>query len=82
MVYLGIDLGTSSVKVLALDESHAIVGDVSKEYPVSFPQEKWAEQDPEDWWDSTVEAVRELVETCGIPRDGIGAIGFSGQMHG
>ncbi|NDL68865.1 xylulokinase, partial [Anaerotalea alkaliphila] len=42
----------------------------------------WAEQDPEDWWDSTVEAVRELVETCGIPRDGIGAIGFSGQMHG
>ena len=82
MVYLGIDLGTSSVKILATNDKNEILGDITKEYPVEFPQEKWAQQNPEDWWLQTVEGIRELVEALDIPRDHIRAIGFSGQMHG
>lgn len=82
MIYLGIDLGTSSVKVLAINDKHEILGDTSREYPVHYPHEKWAEQDPEDWWAGTVEAIRELMDKYRIPADGIASIGFSGQMHG
>ena len=48
--YLGIDLGTSSVKLLLVDESGEICGSVTKEYPLSFPHPGWSEQDPTDWW--------------------------------
>ena len=48
MVFLGIDLGTSSVKVLATNDKHEIIGDITKEYPVEFPHPKWAQQDPHD----------------------------------
>lgn len=82
MIFLGIDLGTSSVKVLATNDQHEIVGDATKEYPVSFPQDKWAEQDPHDWWKGTKEAIIELIETYNLPKDSIKSIGFSGQMHG
>lgn len=82
MYYLGIDLGTSSVKVLAINDQNQIVGDASKEYPVYFPQDKWAEQDPSDWWIQTVEAIKELVAKYKIQPDEVRAIGFSGQMHG
>lgn len=82
MVYLGIDLGTSSVKILAIDDNNTIVGDVTKEYPVYFPQDKWAQQDPEDWWTGTKAAIIELVDKLNIPKDGIKSVSFSGQMHG
>lgn len=82
MFYLGIDLGTSSVKILAMDDNNQIVGNVSKEYPVYYPQDKWAEQKPKDWWDQTVDAVRELIGKYRIPKDQVRSIGFSGQMHG
>lgn len=82
MYYLGIDLGTSSVKILAMDDNSHIIGDVSKEYPVYYPKDKWAEQNPEDWWNQTVAAVKELVKKYDIPTDRIRGIGFSGQMHG
>lgn len=82
MVYLGIDLGTSSVKVLAVDEKHNIIGDVTREYPVYYPHELWAEQDPLDWWEQTKEAIKEIVATYNIPKDGIASMSFSGQMHG
>lgn len=82
MYFLGIDLGTSSVKVLAFNSDDEIVGDVTKEYPVYFPQDKWAQQDPIDWWNGTKEAIKELVEKYEIPVDGIRSISFSGQMHG
>ncbi len=80
--YLGIDLGTSSVKVLAFDSECNIVGEVSREYPVYYPHDKWAEQEPKDWWLQTVEAIRELISSNNIPKDAVASIGFSGQMHG
>lgn len=82
MVYLGIDLGTSSVKILAINDRNEILGHVTKEYPVYFPQEKWAQQDPEDWWEQTRTGIKELIENLNIPREGVRSIGFSGQMHG
>lgn len=82
MYYLGIDLGTSSVKVLAINDNNEIAGESTREYPVFFPQDKWAEQDPKDWWEQTVLAVRELVQKLSIPEGQVRAISFSGQMHG
>lgn len=82
MYFLGIDLGTSSVKVLVTNDKNEIVGDASREYPVYFPQDKWAEQDPADWWNKTVECIQELVEKGIVGKDEVRAISFSGQMHG
>ncbi len=82
MYYLGIDLGTSSVKVLVIDDKNKIIGDASREYPVYYPQEKWAEQNPEDWWSETKKRIQDVVRDYAIPSNGIGGISFSGQMHG
>lgn len=82
MYFLGIDLGTSSVKILAINANDEIVGDITKEYPVYFPQEKWAQQEPTDWWKQTVLAIKELIDKLRIPRNQVRGIGFSGQMHG
>jgi xylulokinase len=77
---LGIDLGTSSVKVVAVSVSGRILGLGSAEYPILTPQSGWAEQDPEQWWNATTQAVREAMNAAGQPE--ILGIGFSGQMHG
>jgi xylulokinase len=78
---LGIDLGTSSVKVLLLNESGQVLGHGSGGYPINTPMPGWAEQDPQAWWDASVKAVRQAL--VGVPgRESIAAIGISGQMHG
>lgn len=82
MSFLGIDLGTSSVKVLLLDKERGILQTVSKEYPVSYPQPGWAEQNPEDWWNATGAGIRELLQIAKIDAAEVQAVGFSGQMHG
>ncbi len=72
---VGIDVGTSGVKALALSETGEIVGRAEREYPLSIPRPGWAEQDPEDWWRATEAALADLdVEPA--------SIGLSGQMHG
>lgn len=82
MYFLGIDLGTSSVKILVTNSNNEIVGESTCEYPVYYPQDKWAEQNPEDWWTQTKIAIKEVVNKLQIPKDGIKAVSFSGQMHG
>jgi len=82
MVYIGIDLGTSSVKLLAINEEGCILGDITKGYPVYYPKKNWSEQNPEDWWSKTEEGIKELMDQFHLPKDQIRAIGFSGQMHG
>ncbi len=62
------------------DENAAILKTVSKEYPLSFPHPNWSEQDPADWWNATVDGLREL--TDGVDQAQIKAIGVGGQMHG
>ena len=77
---LGIDLGTSSVKVVVFALDGSISGIGSAEYPILTPSVGYAEQDPEDWWRATVAAVGQAMENAGRPD--ISGIGFSGQMHG
>ncbi|MGN0406988.1 MAG: xylulokinase [Bacteroides sp.] len=80
MRYIGIDLGTSAVKLILMDESGRIYKTASKEYPISFPKPGWSEQNPEDWYDKVEEGIKELT-TGGNPAD-IAGISFGGQMHG
>ena len=80
MLYIGIDLGTSSVKLLLMDSSGKIVNIVTEEYPVSYPHPGWSEQRPEDWYEKTVAGVRKLIREA--DREQIAGISFGGQMHG
>ena len=77
---LGIDLGTSSVKVVVFAVEGVVKGIGLAEYPILTPRVGYAEQDPEQWWRATVNAVREALGDAGHPE--ILGIGFSGQMHG
>lgn len=81
-LFLGIDIGTSGTKCVIIDARGVIVADATVEHPVSYPRPGWAEQDPEDWWTSTVAGVKlACAKDSGLaPR--IEAIGLSGQMHG
>ena len=80
MFYIGIDLGTSAVKLLLMQEDGTVERIVSKEYPLSFPHPGWSEQNPSDWWTQSVAGLKELTE--GIDKSQIGGISFGGQMHG
>lgn len=82
MVFLGIDLGTSSVKLLLMDEHGNVLGTVSRDYPVYYPNPGWAEQNPEDWWQATCQGIRELLTAAGLTGNSVISIGLSGQMHG
>ena len=62
MYYIGVDLGTSAVKLLLMEADGSIKNIVSKEYPLSFPNPGWSEQNPEDWWNAVVTGVQELVD--------------------
>ena len=80
MLYIGIDLGTSAVKMLLMDSDGRIQNVVSKEYPLSFPHPGWSEQNPEDWWNAVTEGMEELLAGC--DRSLVAGISFGGQMHG
>ncbi|NLP35331.1 MAG: xylulokinase [Clostridiales bacterium] len=80
MLYIGVDLGTSSVKLLLMDENGDIKSIVTREYPLNFPKPGWSEQNPEDWYTSLVDGIKELTDDCN--KADIDGISFSGQMHG
>ena len=80
MLFIGIDLGTSAVKLLLVDEDGDIRNTVSKEYPLSFPHPGWSEQEPADWWNGCFAGLRELLDGFD-PRE-VAGIGCGGQMHG
>ena len=80
MLYIGIDLGTSACKLLLVDGEGAVLNEVTKEYPLSFPQPGWSEQNPEDWWRAVVDGVPELLR--GFDAAQAAGIGAGGQMHG
>ncbi len=80
MLYIGVDLGTSAVKLLLMDGAGKIHKMVSKEYPLYFPQCGWSEQRPEDWFVQSMAGIRELTEGC--RKEEIAGISFGGQMHG
>ena len=80
MYYIGVDLGTSAVKLLLVDEKGEILNTVTKEYPLRFPQPGWSEQDPADWWAGAQAGLAELLD--GFDKFRVAAIGVGGQMHG
>ena len=80
MFYIGIDLGTSAVKLLLMDSDGKIVNIVSKEYPLYFPQPGWSEQNPQDWYEATVLGIKELIRD--VDKSQVAGISFGGQMHG
>ena len=80
MLYLGVDLGTSSVKVLLVDETGAVRKTASRTYPLEFPQPGWSQQNPADWWNAVVQCVPELLE--GEDKAQVAGLSVGGQMHG
>jgi xylulokinase len=81
-VYLGIDIGTSGTKTLAMDEQGKILAEAAQEYPCYYPQPLWSEQDPEDWWRASVATIRSVVKKTKLKPADVKGIGLSGQMHG
>jgi len=80
MLYIGVDLGTSAVKLLLMDEKGELKKIVSKEYPLFFPHPGWSEQNPKDWYEKSVEGIKELTADC--DKSQVAGISFGGQMHG
>lgn len=80
MLYIGVDLGTSAVKLLLMNEQGGIEKIVSREYPLSFPHSGWSQQNPYDWYAQTVDGLKELLSDC--DRSQVDGISFGGQMHG
>ena len=80
MYYIGIDLGTSAVKLLLMEENGKIVRVTSREYPLYFPYPGWSQQNPEDWYKQSMDGLCELLD--GIDKSRVAGISFGGQMHG
>jgi len=81
-VFLGIDIGTSGTKTLAMDEQGQILASALDTYPCYVPKPLWSEQDPEDWWQATIKSVRTVMKKARLKPADVRAIGLSGQMHG
>ncbi|MGB7158841.1 MAG: xylulokinase [Tepidisphaeraceae bacterium] len=79
---LGIDIGTSGTKTLICDEDGRVIATALAEHPISSPKPGWSEQNPSDWWDSTIRATKAVLKRAKLKADAIGGIGLSGQMHG
>jgi len=81
-VYLGVDIGTSGTKTLAIKEDGTLLGSATEEYPLSSPRPGWSEQEPEHWWKATIDSVNAVLKVGKIKPDDVKGIGLSGQMHG
>lgn len=80
MLFIGMDLGTSALKVLLVNEQGDILNTVSEEYPLSFPREGWSEQNPEDWYTAAEKCLTRIL--AGVDPLTVKGIGIGGQMHG
>ena len=78
--WLGIDLGTSSVKAILMDEAGSVCASATQPLAISHPHPRWSEQDPEAWWSATEATVAEVL--AGTDARRVAGIGLSGQMHG
>ena len=76
---LGIDIGTSACKVAVFDRNGKVLATASGDYPVYYPHEGWAEQNPEEWWDAVCRATKETIQKADITADEIAGIGIDGQ---
>ena len=79
---LGIDISTTGAKALVIDTAGAVMVSATEEYPLYTPKPLWSEQNPEDWWQGTVTAVKRALTASGVSAGEIAGIGLTGQMHG
>ena len=78
--YIGIDLGTSSLKLLLVDKNGRVLNSVTEEYSVFYPQSGWSEQNPEDWLSALKSGINRLIQ--GFSREKVKGLSFGGQIHG
>ena len=76
---LGLDLGTTGVRCLAIDAGGRLLADASAEYPLYSPHPGWSEQRPEDWWEASRKVISQVAAEV---RGDVRGLGLSGQMHG
>jgi xylulokinase len=81
-IFLGIDVGTSGTKTIAIDERGKILASATADYPLYTPKPLWSEQNPDDWWKATVATIRAVVKKAKLKPADVKGIGLSGQMHG
>jgi len=79
-LYIGIDLGTSAMKLLLMDKCGIIHNAITKEYPLEFPKPGWSQQNPEHWKTALLTGIPQLLQ--GFDGDCVAGIGAGGQMHG
>ncbi len=82
MCLMGIDVGTTGVKVVLVSELGKLLAEAGETYPIHSPQTNWFEQDPADWWKATVKAIRQVIKNGEIDASSVRGIGLSGQYHG
>lgn len=76
---MGIDIGTSACKVAVFDRQGQVLASASGDYPVYYPREGWAEQDPEEWWSAVCGAVRQVLQKADVRPEEIAGVGIDGQ---
>jgi xylulokinase len=80
--FIGIDSSTTATKALLMDASGKVVAVASSEYSYLTPHPLWSEQDPQLWWDGTIESIKQVLSKAGVKGDEVKGIGLTGQMHG
>src|SRR5215471_18125035 len=80
---LGLDVGTGGTRAVLIDKDGKVVSSATQLHQgFASPQNGWAEQDPEDWWEAAANAVRDCVTKAGIDGQQVACVGLAGQMHG
>jgi xylulokinase len=83
MAYLlGIDVSTTGLKALIINEQGCVISSVTTEYPLSTPRPLWSEQNPADWWQGTCASIQAALKKANLSGGDISAVGLTGQMHG
>jgi xylulokinase len=80
--FMGIDVSTTGVKALLVDDQGEVAGTATTALPLSTPQPLWSEQDPADWWDGAVKSIKQVLQETGVSGENVAGIGLTGQMHG
>ena len=80
--FLGIDSSTTGVKALLIGEDGTVIGTATTELVLSTPHPLWSEQDPADWWDGTINSIKQVLNDTSLSGEDIAAVGLTGQMHG
>ncbi len=80
--FMGIDVSTTGVKAIIIDQQGGVVGTANTEHPLSTPFPLWSEQNPEDWWNGAVKSIRQVLAQTGVSGEEVASVGLTGQMHG